>query len=56
MDRAFAELKQDLKDNADNAEVIAAMMNHYRLKLQILEKMLNEIQEENESEENNSVL
>jgi len=51
MDKAFAELKEDLKDNADNAEVIEAMMNHYRLKLQILEQMLEEIQERNESEE-----
>lgn len=51
MDRAFAELKNDLKDNADNAEVIEAMMNHYRLKLQILEQMLEEIQETNESKE-----
>ncbi len=51
MDRAFAELRNDLKDNADNAEVIEAMMNHYRLKLQILEQMFDEIKEKNESEE-----
>jgi hypothetical protein len=47
MDRAFEEVKADLKDNADNAEVIEAMMDHYRLKLDILERMLDEIQEEN---------
>lgn len=51
MDRAFAELKKDLKDNADNAEVIEAMMDHYRLKLSILERMLDEIEEKNEEDQ-----
>ena len=53
MDRAFAEVKEDLKDDAANEEVIEAMMNHYRLKLEILERMLEEIKEENEDVENN---
>lgn len=56
MDQAFAELKADLKDQADNAEVIAAMMDHYRLKLQILERMLKEIKDENEEPKDISIL
>ena len=47
MDQAFAELKADLKDDVDNEEVIAAMMENYQLKLQILEEILNELEKEN---------
>lgn len=46
MDEAFAELKADLNDNVDNEEVVMAMMENYQLKLQILEKILNELEEE----------
>ena len=56
MDRAFAEVKEDLRDDAANEEVIEAMMNHYRLKLNILEKMLDEIKEEDETNKNTSIL
>jgi hypothetical protein len=48
MDKAFDEIKKDLQDDAANEEVIEAMMNHYRLKLEILERMLDEIKEHNE--------
>lgn len=47
MDQAFAELKADLKDNVDNEEVIAAMMENYQLKLRILEEILTELEKEN---------
>ncbi|MEM7296908.1 MAG: hypothetical protein AAF391_01430 [Bacteroidota bacterium] len=47
MDNAFAELKADLNDNIDNEEVIAAMMENYQLKLQILEEILKELEKEN---------
>lgn len=50
MDVAFSELKADLKDNVDNEEVIAAMMENYRLKLQILEEILSELEKENSEE------
>ncbi|WP_425390010.1 hypothetical protein [Ekhidna sp.] len=50
MDEAFAELKGDLKDNVDNEEVITAMMENYRLKLQILEEILNELEKEQSEE------
>lgn len=50
MDAAFAELKADLKDNVDNQEVVTAMMENYRLKLQILEEILTELEKENREE------
>ncbi len=42
LDAILIELKEDLGDNADNDEVIAAMMQNYRLKLEILEDMLEQ--------------
>jgi hypothetical protein len=50
LDRVFSELKQDLKDNADNEEVIEAMLQNYRLKLDILEEMLLQLKQSNESQ------
>ena len=47
MDQAFSELKADLKDNVDNEEVVAAMMENYQLKLRILEEILKELDQEN---------
>ncbi len=46
LDKAFADLKNDLKDNADNEEVIIAMIENYQLKLKILDRLLKELQEE----------
>lgn len=46
MDEAFAELKADLKDNVDNQEVVEAMMENYRMKLQILEEILRALDKE----------
>ncbi len=40
LDDVFTELKNDLKDNSHNEEVIEAMIQNYRLKLEILEEML----------------
>ena len=45
LDRVFLDLKDDLKDNADNEEVIEAMIQNYRLKLEILEEMLMVLKE-----------
>ncbi len=47
MDQAFAELKNDLKDDVDNEEVVLAMMENYQLKLKILEEILLELENEN---------
>lgn len=46
MDHAFMELKADLNENVDNEEVIMAMMENYRLKLQILEEIIEELEKE----------
>lgn len=50
MDNVFSELKEDLKDNTSNEEVIEAMIQNYRLKLQILEEMLFRIRQANEQQ------
>ena len=44
LDAAFNELKNDLNDNADNEEVVQAMMNNYKIKLQILEQILEQLE------------
>ncbi len=46
MDEAFAELRSDLSENVDNEEVVMAMMENYQLKLQILERILSELEKE----------
>ncbi len=52
MDAAFDELKNDLKDDVDNQEVVEAMIANYRLKLKILEQIASELEEESyESEQ-----
>lgn len=50
LDEAFKELKNDLKDNSDNEEVIEAMMQNYRLKLQILEEILGQLKKSGNDE------
>ncbi|MCF8366535.1 MAG: hypothetical protein K9H16_12180 [Bacteroidales bacterium] len=47
LDKVYAELKCDLKDNAANEEVIEAMIQNYRIKLEILEDVLQQINEAN---------
>ena len=43
LDAIFLELKKDLNDNANNQEVIEAMIQNYMMKLEILEDMLEQI-------------
>lgn len=54
LDSIYAELQKDLKDNMANDEVVEAMIQNYRLKLQILEDLLGYLQEtsKNEQDEN----
>jgi hypothetical protein len=54
LDRVFNELKEDLNDNAANEEVIEAMIQNYRLKLDILEEMLMVLKQSNESQNENN--
>ncbi|MCG8579738.1 MAG: hypothetical protein MI866_07470 [Bacteroidales bacterium] len=51
LDTIMAELKRDLKDNVDNAEVVEAMIQNYRMKLSILEDIMEFLEEQ--QEENN---
>ena len=45
LDEVYSELKEDLKDNASTPEVIEAMILNYRVKLEILEDLLNQLKE-----------
>jgi len=45
LDEVFEELKNDLKDNVSNPEVIEAMILNYKVKLEILEDLLNQLKE-----------
>lgn len=47
LDSAYNELKLDLEDNVYNEEVIDAMIQNYRIKLQILETILEDIEKSN---------
>ena len=53
LDRLYNDLKNDLKDNVANHEVLEAMIQNYRLRIQILEEMMSYLQPE-EKEENNA--
>lgn len=55
LDEVLQQLKNDLKDNVANADVLAAMIQNYRLKLDILEQILSYV-EENESNQENTEL
>jgi hypothetical protein len=46
LDSIYASLKNDLKDNIANDEVLEAMIQNYRLKIQILEDLLSEVKQE----------
>lgn len=43
LDSVYTDLKRDLKDNMANQEVIEAIIENYRLKISILEGLLNDI-------------
>lgn len=48
LDSVYADLKRDLKDNVANQEVIEAIIENYRLKISILEDILNEMSQFND--------
>jgi hypothetical protein len=55
LDQVYEELKEDLKDNASNPEVVEAMILNYRVKLEILEDLLDQLKgKENQDEEDES--
>lgn len=47
LDQAYLELQNDLKDNADNEEVVQAMIQNYKMKLEILQAILDELKRSN---------
>jgi len=51
LDKTYAALKEDLKDDVDNEEVVSAMIQTYRTKLKILEQILDEIKNESKEED-----
>lgn len=50
LDKAMLELKNDLQENISNTEVVEAMVQNYRMKLQILEDILKYIEPQQEIE------
>ena len=48
LDDVFIELRSDLKEDVDNEEVLTAMIDNYRLKLKILERILEELEEKDD--------
>lgn len=54
LDQDYAQLKKDLQDKADSEKVIDAMINYYRLKLEMLERISEELKEKaNDNEDIN---
>ncbi len=51
LNEAYTELESDLMDNASNEEIIEYMIQNHRLKLQILEEMLQQIKRAKNYEE-----
>jgi len=45
LDQIYSELKEDLKENVANPEVIEAMIQNYRMKVEILEDLLSNLKE-----------
>jgi len=56
LDEEYQSLKDDLKDDADSEEVVNAMIGYYRLKLNMLEKILNEIKKNKDNNGHEEVL
>lgn len=47
LDDVFEELKHDLNDNIENEEIVSAMIQNYRLKLEVLEDILTHVKQAN---------
>ena len=53
LDSVYQNLKNDLKDDVANQEVIEAMIQNYRLRVSILEDMLDYLNEDNKDDNSN---
>jgi hypothetical protein len=54
LDSILIQLKRDLKDNIDNQGVIEAMIQNYRIKLEILNDILDQLQKSKTTENINT--
>ncbi len=50
LDSAYTDLKKDLKEDLANEEIIEAMIENYRLKLEILEEILEQLKSINKKD------
>ncbi|MFC2137538.1 hypothetical protein ACFLTE_05120 [Bacteroidota bacterium] len=55
LDSMYEDLKEDLYDNIATQEIIEAMIQNYRLKLEILEDILSELTEQEKTIENEKI-
>ncbi len=55
LDSMYEDLKNDLYDNIATQEIVEAMIQNYRLKLEILEDILNELTEQDKTIENEKI-
>ena len=53
LDSIYASLKNDLKDDIANHEVLEAMIQNYRLRIEILEQMLGYLEDDKNDDTNN---
>ena len=49
LDSICSEIKRDLKDNVANQEVVEALIQNYRIKIRLLEDILNLLKEKDDS-------
>jgi hypothetical protein len=54
LDSIYNSLRRDLKDNIDNREVVEAMIQNYRIRLEILENMLQQLKGNESTEKKKS--
>ena len=47
LDSIYLDIKKDLRDNVANQEVIEALIQNYRIRIRLLDDMLNMLKEEN---------
>lgn len=55
LDSIYNDLMKDLNDDADNAEVVEAMIENYRIRLRLLEDILQRIEGNDDDEQNISI-
>lgn len=54
LDKVYSSLREDLKDNVANQEVVEAMIENYRLRIDILEEMLHFLDRQNSDKNNHN--